>query len=92
MSELRTKQINVKNCPKCSGRSKVLDSRTNVEGGLRRRRVCSVCKFRYTTMEFIIGDPLIPTKKEAVLRAGLLELGRLVIHTLREARVSHTDD
>jgi hypothetical protein len=46
-------QIVIK-CPVCSYRqSKVIDKR-NPEGMIRRRRMCLMCKTRYTTYEFLV--------------------------------------
>ena len=40
-------------CPKCQGLTKVLDTR-QVESGLKRRRKCLECDFRFTTHEQIL--------------------------------------
>ena len=46
------------NCPKCKkssfdyeGASKVIDSRSDGRGGVRRRRNCPACGWRFTTYE-----------------------------------------
>lgn len=39
-------------CPFCQSETKVLDSRLTLQGqGVRRRRKCSECDFRYSTLE-----------------------------------------
>lgn len=38
-------------CPFCCGATKVIDSRRETEG-VRRRRECLDCGYRFTTMEF----------------------------------------
>ena len=37
-------------CPKCRGNTKVYDSRPTI-AGVRRRRECLKCGFRFTTFE-----------------------------------------
>lgn len=37
------------NCPECSGRTEVIESRDN--GYIRRRRKCLYCGFRFTSIE-----------------------------------------
>lgn len=40
------------NCPCCKKETKVLDSRLTMEGqGVRRRRECTECAFRFSTLE-----------------------------------------
>ena len=46
------------NCPSCGkssfkfeGTKKVLETRSDQMGGVRRRRVCPACDFRFTTYE-----------------------------------------
>lgn len=40
------------NCPFCANETKVLDSRVAMEGqGVRRRRKCVNCSFRFSTLE-----------------------------------------
>ena len=52
-------------CPSCSKEdSKVVDSRSIHEGGsIRRRRECNKCKFRFTTYEYILINPVKVIKK-----------------------------
>lgn len=40
------------NCPECGALSKVFDSRLNKNGSIRRRRLCSKCGRRWTTLEY----------------------------------------
>ena len=52
-------------CPSCSKEdSKVVDSRS-IHGGdsIRRRRECNECKYRYTTYEYILVNPVKVIKK-----------------------------
>ena len=53
-------------CPKCKHRdTRVLDSReTNEQREIRRRRLCSVCQFRFTTFERFEPPHFIVVKKE----------------------------
>ncbi|MCF8720666.1 transcriptional regulator NrdR [Nitrospina gracilis] len=53
-------------CPKCSNmENKVIDSRTNREGDMtRRRRECLNCGERFTTYERIETTPLLVVKKD----------------------------
>ena len=52
-------------CPSCNKEdSKVVDSRSIHEGGsIRRRRECNKCKFRFTTYEYILINPVKVIKK-----------------------------
>ena len=52
-------------CPNCSKEdSKVVDSRTIHRGmSIRRRRECNECKYRYTTYEYILANPVKVIKK-----------------------------
>ena len=38
-------------CPDCGARAEVLDSRPRPDGGVRRRRRCTSCRRRFTTIE-----------------------------------------
>ena len=53
-------------CPNCSNvENKVIDSRTNREGDMtRRRRECLSCGDRFTTYERIEQSPLLVIKKD----------------------------
>ena len=48
-------------CPYCSGDSSVTETRVTADG-LRRRRVCTVCKRRFTTYEKL-GAPALKVGK-----------------------------
>lgn len=39
------------NCPKCGALSKVIDTRLHDSGGIRRRRSCLECGYRWMTLE-----------------------------------------
>ncbi len=56
------------NCPKCGkssfdfeGAKKVMETRSDMRGGVRRRRICPACDWRFTTYEIhqhdLVGDP-----------------------------------
>lgn len=55
------------NCPYCSGDSQVVDSRTSSDG-VRRRRLCTACKRRFTTYEQIA-----PPSIKVIKRSGKSE-------------------
>ena len=55
-------------CPKCGkssfdyeGAKKVIESRSDQKGGVRRRRECPACNYRFTTYEIhqhnLVADP-----------------------------------
>ena len=52
-------------CPSCHKEdSKVVDSRPIQGGeGIRRRRECNACNFRYTTYEYVLENPVKVIKK-----------------------------
>jgi transcriptional repressor NrdR len=52
-------------CPNCNKKdSKVVDSRSIHSGiSIRRRRECNECKYRYTTYEYILANPVKVVKK-----------------------------
>ena len=52
-------------CPNCNKKdSKVIDSRSIHSGiSIRRRRECNECKYRYTTYEYILANPVKVIKK-----------------------------
>ncbi len=50
-------------CPYCSGDSSVTETRVTADG-LRRRRVCTVCKRRFTTYERLGAPGLKVTKRD----------------------------
>lgn len=54
-------------CPYCSGDSSVTETRVTADG-MRRRRVCTACKRRFTTYEKV-GAPALKVQK----RDGSLE-------------------
>lgn len=41
------------NCPKCNGKTTVMESRKQRGGTIRRRRRCTKCGTRFTTLEMI---------------------------------------
>ena len=63
------------NCPKCGkssfdfeGAKKVMETRSDRRGGVRRRRICPACDWRFTTYEIhqqhLVDDP--ECKKEVM--------------------------
>lgn len=55
------------NCPKCGGRSLVIDSRPRKAGVLRRRE-CASCAQRYSTVETIADDRAISSDLAKLLK------------------------
>lgn len=48
----------MKYCPRCDAPSEVIDSRERTDGVIRRRRKCTVCPARWTTLERIVFGSL----------------------------------
>ena len=44
----------MRDCPKCLGKTMVIQTRENIKGETKRRRLCIECKFRYSTIELLI--------------------------------------
>ena len=55
-------------CPYCGGDSSVTETRVTVDG-MRRRRVCTVCKRRFTTYERLGAPGLRVTKRDGSVEA-----------------------
>ena len=55
-------------CPYCGGDSSVTETRVTADG-LRRRRVCTVCKRRFTTYEKLGAPGLKVAKRDGSLEA-----------------------
>ena len=55
-------------CPKCNCENdKVIDSRSTRDGsGVRRRRECTRCQYRFTTVEEIVPEELKVVKRNGV--------------------------
>lgn len=53
-------------CPKCNNDdTRVIDSRVNPDGrGIRRRRECEKCEFRFSTQETILKENLVVLKRD----------------------------
>ena len=53
-------------CPKCNNEdTRVIDSRVNPDGrGIRRRRECEKCEFRFSTQETILKENLVIQKRD----------------------------
>lgn len=73
-------------CPYCSGDSSVTETRVTADG-LRRRRVCTVCKRRFTTYEKL-GAPGLKVQK----RDGTIEPfdGDKLLHALQRVSAHRT--
>ncbi|HET7501411.1 MAG TPA: ATP cone domain-containing protein [Kofleriaceae bacterium] len=55
-------------CPYCSGDSSVTETRVTADG-MRRRRVCTACKRRFTTYEKVGAPGLKVTKRDGSVEA-----------------------
>jgi transcriptional repressor NrdR len=55
-------------CPYCSGDSSVTETRVTADG-MRRRRVCNVCKRRFTTYEKLGAPGLKVAKRDGNIEA-----------------------
>jgi transcriptional repressor NrdR len=55
-------------CPYCSGESSVTETRVTADG-MRRRRVCTVCKRRFTTYERLGAPGLKVAKRDGSTEA-----------------------
>ena len=42
-------------CIKCGGKTRVVDARPTANGDVRRRRECTECSARYSTLEILAG-------------------------------------
>lgn len=51
-------------CPTCGGNTRVIDSRSNDEGAIRRRRECLDCEFRFTTFERVAELEPVVVKRD----------------------------
>lgn len=71
-------------CPYCTGDSSVTETRVTADG-MRRRRLCTVCKRRFTTYEKLGAPGLKVTKRDGTIEAFdgeklLLALQRVCAH------------
>ena len=78
---MRSAKLTPMRCPRCQGRTRVVETRRADRGGaLRRRRECGSCASRFTTFERYERGPLRVRKRSGrrepfdrvKLRAGLL--------------------
>ncbi len=67
-------------CPYCDGDSNVTETRVTVDGGMRRRRVCTACKRRFTTYEKLGSPGLKVAKRDGTIEP--FESAKL-LHALR---------
>lgn len=57
-------------CPECSKmHTTVIDSRPYECGGIRRRRVCNACGYRFTTLEEVFEGAALVDKMRAIVSA-----------------------
>ena len=79
-------------CPKCgSTLTKVLDSRC-IDIGIRRRRTCHHCQYRFTTVEAAGVDPASIAKLLREVRSARSALDRLIIQGSATAIGSDEDE
>lgn len=65
-------------CPECGEpKCEVKDSRPAMHG-IRRRRLCTKCSHRFTTMEMVYLGQRAANPKKAAIRAALDKLSKLV--------------
>lgn len=77
MSGLQIGQV----CPKCGGETSVVDSRPYLDG-VRRRRECKECEYRFSTLEYTVeyierlrgGDVTVSVQEKAQRYEQLKEL------------------
>lgn len=65
------------NCPKCGGKTSVIDSRPSAEGSvIRRRRSCDACQDRFTTFEVYLPATQIDFYERALpkLQQSLVQI------------------
>lgn len=71
------------NCPKCEGKTHVIETRRFSHEALRRRRECRACKHRFTTEERVIT--IAPIDRKAIA-AKVAELSAERVRKEAEAR------
>lgn len=71
------------NCPKCDGKTHVLETRRFSNEALRRRRECRACKHRFTTEERVIV--IAPVDRKAVAER-VMEMKQEALRKQAEAR------
>ncbi len=60
-------------CPKCSKKTKVVDSRLQSDQVVRRRRKCRKCGYRFTTWESIMNM----NSRESLLKKPQRKLSKI---------------
>ena len=73
-------------CPYCSGDSNVTETRVTADG-MRRRRLCAVCKRRFTTYEKVGAPGLKIGKRDGTVEP--FDAGKL-LHALRRVCAHRT--
>ncbi len=61
------------NCPECGTPLGVIDSRTQKDNSIRRRRICNSCGKRYSTIEMLTEDYNHKKEVFARMKAGANE-------------------
>ena len=65
-------------CPKCHRTSsRVVDSRGNTLGYIRRRRECLYCRYRYSTREVLAHKAVLPFEVDQRLEQLQISIVRL---------------
>ena len=78
-------------CPYCSGDSSVTETRVTVDG-MRRRRVCTVCKRRFTTYERLGAPGLKVGKRDGSVEAFDAEKLLAALRRVAAHRTTVSDD
>lgn len=74
------------NCPKCSGKSEVSDSRPK-DGTVRRRRKCLKCGHKYTSYEVDVSTLLLVRNQSKTVKHVLRELQKAARSAEKLAKV-----
>lgn len=78
-------------CPYCRGDSSVTETRYTADG-LRRRRVCQLCKRRFTTYEKLGAPGLKVAKRDGTVEPFDAQKLRRALHRLSEHDTRITDE
>lgn len=78
-------------CPYCTGDSSVTETRVTADG-LRRRRVCTACKRRFTTYEKLGAPGLKVTKRDGTVEPFDGEKLFVALQRIAAHRDALTDD
>ena len=78
-------------CPYCSGDSSVTETRVTADG-MRRRRVCNICKRRFTTYERLGAPGLKVGKRDGSVEAFDAEKLLAALRRVAAHRTAVSDD